>query len=432
MDFPFMTSRSLQLTALLALISAPVFLSAQETTASEDERIEQLVRSESSEWYTPKNSVSVGFRVLTSGVNVHFGNLGSVALLAPDSAGTGQRVYNNGYVDVDAPRSDEVDANGHQTSTPGGRYQTYTTQTNPVTDANGVVIGTTTTQVVSGDSLSYTPGLTRNWSYSTPEQAASVPGYIAMSNYGATSEGGGVTKKEGPSAGVELQFSHAIRKFGKRTELSFVAGFALNGINDKASGDVKATLQTYTDYYSLNGQPAPAATVDVPYVGPSNPTGTSETTTAIGANPSNAVSSTLNSTPGGATVHGRWQVKGAYMMLRVGPSLRTQVTDRFGVSASLGLAGAYVGTQYTATETLDVPLVGTTITDPITTSDASKFLTGYYADFNLEWTANDTLGLYGGVSAQKFGDYTQTLGDRTALIDLGNSLGLRGGINIKF
>ena len=54
-----MTFRSFQLTALLALITAPVVLRAQETTASEDERIEQLVRSEASEWYTPKDSLKV-------------------------------------------------------------------------------------------------------------------------------------------------------------------------------------------------------------------------------------------------------------------------------------------------------------------------------------------------------------------------------------
>jgi hypothetical protein len=107
------------------------------------------------------------------------------------------------------------------------------------------------------------------------------------------------------------------------------------------------------------------------------------------------------------------------------------VTEHFGVSASVGVAAAYAGTEYAATESFNVPLVGTavSITD---TSEKNKFLSGYYADFNLDWSANDIMGLYGGVSAQKLSAYTQTLVDRSARIDLGNAIGLRGGVNIKF
>jgi hypothetical protein len=437
MDFSFMTLRSLRLTAFVALIIAPAFLSAQETTASEDERIEQLVRSEASEWYTPKNSVTVGFRVLTSGANVRFGNLGSIYgavpitdRVAPASAGRVNRVYDNGSVGVDAPRASEVDANGVQISVPGERFKTYTTTTTPVLDANGVQIGTTTNTVLASDIPSYNPEVTRVWGYATPEQATAENGYIAMSSYSATSDGGSFSKKEGMSIGVEMQFAHAVRKFGKRVELSFVAGVAINGINSKTAGDVQSTLHTFTDYYSLHGQTAPTTSTEAPYSAPLplDENGY-EATVPLGTTPDH---SSQNNTAGAATVHGRWQVKGAYFMFRLGPSLHAQFTDRFGASASLGLAAAYAGTHYSAIETMEVPKVGTVLTDNIQDSDATKFLGGYYADFNMDWAANDTLAIYGGVSAQKFGDYVQTLGERDARIDLGSSVGLRGGINIKF
>jgi len=411
-----MTFRSFQLTALLALITAPVVLRAQETTASEDERIEQLVRSEASEWYTPKDSLRVGFRVLTSGVNVRFGQLGSVhasSTIEPVSSGDRVlRTYDNGTVSVDGARSDgETDAKGSQTSTPGGRY----------TSTGGI------------DSLSYTPGLTRTWSYSTPEQATERDGYIAMSTYSATSEGASYSKKEGLSMGVELEFSHAFRKLGKRTELSFLGGLAINGINAKTAGDVRSTLHTLTDYYALpSGVTAPVTPGDTPYpyTGPSySADGKTETTVPIGS-----LASAQSNTPttGGALVHGKWQVKGAYLMVRVGPSLRTRITNSLGVSASIGLAGAYVGTHYSAIESLEIPLMNKTVVDTVTASDENKFLAGYYGDFNIEWNANEVVGLYGGVSAQKFGDYIQDMGDRNARIDLGASMGLRGGLNIKF
>ena len=65
-------------------------------------------------------------------------------------------------------------------------------------------------------------------------------------------------------------------------------------------------------------------------------------------------------------------------------------------------------------------------------SDTSKFLGGYFADLNFDWAANERTGLFGGITAQKFDGYDQTLGGRTARVDLGNSVGLRGGISIKF
>jgi len=436
-----MRFRSLPTTVLLALVVTPAFIFAQ-VSSKEEERLEQLVRSEA-EWYAPKSSVTVGFHVLTNGGNVRFGNLGTVPYstqVAAASEGAVSRVYDNGSVSLDAARAAEMDSFGNQTSTPGGRYQTYGTTTTNVTDASGNVTGSVSTSVVTGDYLSYTPGLTRVWSYATAEQqqAAATSGYIAMNSYRATSEGDALSKKQGASAGVELQFSHVLRKLTKRLELSFVAGIALNGINNKTAGDVHSSLITLTDYYSLNGQPVPALPADAAYVGPvydstTDTTLTKETTTPISTTPDPTVAGGVRETTtvGAATVHGRWQVKGAYFMMRVGPMLRAQVTDHLGLTASLGLAGAYAGTHYTAEETLDIPNM-TTATTVNEYSDTNKFVSGYYADLNMEWTANDTMGLFGGVSAQKLGDYNQTLNTRTARVDLGNSVGLRGGVSIKF
>jgi hypothetical protein len=454
MEFPFMRLRPLFFTTLLALLVVPSALFAEaEISSKEEERLAALAR-DNSEWYAPKSSLSVGFRVLASGVNVQFGKLGTVDFntnIAPPSAGVGKRVYNNGTVDLDAPRATELDANGNQISTPGGRYQTTTTTTSNVTDAAGNVIGTVDTTTVSGDYLSYTPGLTRVWTYSTPDQALVRPGYIAMSSYSATSDGETRDKKQGPSGGVELQFAHIMGKMSKRTEWSLMAGITLNGINNKTAGDVHSSLNTKTDFYSLYGQTAPYTSPAAPYNGPSytdlpDPSGGAipipsglENTVPIGvvadnktANNATTNDSVLTTTPGAATVHGKWQVKGAYYMVRVGPSVHSQLTERLGVSASLGLAGAYAGTHYTAVESMDVPGLTTTITNLDVASDETKFLGGYYADCNLDWAANETMGLFTGLSAQKFGDYGQALGSRTARIDIGTSVGIRGGINIKF
>ncbi len=430
-----MRLRLLHSTLLLALIATPAFLRAQDVSSAEEERLESLSRSDE-DWVAPKNSITVGFRMLASGGTVHFGNLGAVPFpsttIAPASSGAALRTYQNGYVGFDAPRSGERDSLGNQTSTPGGRYQTYTTATLDVTDANGNV-SSVTSSILTGDFPSYTPGLTRVWSYDTPQQAAIDPGYIGMSTYGATSGGGAFDKKGGPSSGIEMQLAHVMGKLSKRMDWSLVAGIALNGINNKTSGDVNSTLNTKTDFFSLNGQPAPFTSVATPYSPPvydPNASITTEITTPLGAAPDPNLS-TQTAVANGVVVHGRWQVKGAYFMVRFGPSIHAQLTERLGLSASVGLAGAFASSYYTVDESMALPDVGTAVS----TSELSyttKFLSGYYADLNMDWTANDRTGVFGGLGAQKLGAYNQTVGDRTANVDLGSTVGLRGGVNIKF
>src|SRR4051812_40657176 len=125
MAFPFMTLRSLKHILLLSTLAAPVLLPAQlSSSSSEEERLEKLM-ADSAQWYVPRNRVSIGFRVLSSGGKVTFGNLGNVPFeltVDPVSAGAVDRAYNNGTVKSDAPRLNEKDANGNQTSTPGTRY----------------------------------------------------------------------------------------------------------------------------------------------------------------------------------------------------------------------------------------------------------------------------------------------------------------------
>ena len=432
MPFSLMTLRLLKTASLVALISLPALLSAQiETSGKEDQRLEALARSEG-EWYVPKTKISVGFRMLNSGGKVDFTNLGSVPSIrniAPISAGAAVRVYDNGRVYVDAPRASEL-ANGVQTSVPGGRYQVFATA------ADGTVF-------VIENLLSYTPGLTRDWDTITNRQFGR-PGYASFSTYSATSDGAATSHKQGATGGVEFQLSRDIGRGSRTFQWAMVAGITLNDINSKSAGTVNSSLHTHTDYYAYNlsnGQPAPTGIyTSINAFGELlnsngvqvNPFGLElAAPLSVVSDPSLSTDTTL---AGGAIVNGRWQVKGSYFMFRLGPSLRTQITDRLGLTASLGLAGAYAGTRYSAYESFTNPdrageLIDTA--DPIS-STAAKFLKGYFADVNLEWAANETLGLFGGVTAQQLSDYEQKLGDRSARVDLGSAVGVRGGISIRF
>ena len=441
MSISLMTLRLLKTLSLIALVSVPALLPAQtETSGKEEERLEALARSQG-EWYTPKSKLSVGFRILSSGGRVDFKNLGVVPsnrTAIPGSDGIVQRVYSNGTVAVDILRSNEKDADGNQISIPGGRYSVFTTTATNVFDAAGNVIGTQNVTTQTGDYLSYTPGLTRQWAGSSASQLDRA-GYVSFSNYSTTSDGGATSHKQGPTGGVEFQFAREMGRGSRHLQWSMVAGVTLNDLNSKSAGTVGASLHTYSDYYSLNGQVITAVHLSNPSFGElDDSSGTAisatgkETSVAISAVPDPSISGKTNVVAGGASVTGKWQVKGAYFTVKFGPSVRTQITNRLGFTASVGVAGGYAGTRYTAYEAYSVASLPDVVLDTTEASTAAKFLTGYFADLNLEWVANETLGLYGGVTTQKLSSYEQKLGDRLAKIDLGSSVGIRGGVSIKF
>jgi hypothetical protein len=213
-----------------ALLMFPV---AWAVAQPEDERSRafDILSRDTSEWYVPKSTISFGMRILSSGASIKFGNLGIVPFanpVAPASEGSVDRFYSDGAVGRDAARSNEVDANGNQTSTPGGRYQTT------VTDTGG-------NTVLTGDFLSFTPGQSRNWNYRNGSQAA-TPGQVVFHSYRATSEGGTASHDEGVTGGIDVQLARHLGSGTGKLQWSLVAGVALTDINGTANGTVVSTL----------------------------------------------------------------------------------------------------------------------------------------------------------------------------------------------
>lgn len=427
-----MKQRSLSLASILLLAGLPVLVSAQETSGIEDERMQEIAKHNEEEWQGPRSKVTVGFRVLNSGGTVNFSHLGSIPakFVAPASDGNVNRVYDNGYVLADGPRANEVDANGNQISAPGGRYPIYTI----LNDGS---------KIQTGEGLGYEQGLSREWQEYTQAQLDARPGYVALTNYSAASEGGYFQNETGITPGVEMEYSRTFGRLSRRIQWGLTTGLALSSISSQTSGAVTSTLNSHTDYYLIHGT-LPDMPVgghlmpsNDPYIVDSvivNDAGL-ETTVPVSQTPD--ANSTDASTPGGATVNGRWTIKGAYFMMKFGPSLHAQFTDNWEMTASAGFAGAYAGSTYTGAETFtvaDLPEGAVAGVQDIQQSNATAFLMGYYADLTIEWSANERTALFGGVSAQSLSDYDQTLSNtgQMARIDLGTAVGVRGGISIRF
>lgn len=415
-----------------------------------------------------KSNMTFGFR-LTEGAKVKFGNLGSIpaanaaAPLSSDStANNVLRNYDNGAVGADAQRTPETDGTATFSSPNGsGRYQTHAGEVDgrgvPVTNATGGSNAQVT--YVTGDYITYVPGSTRNYAINSVQgqlktDASGHQTGVAFSQYSTTSDGEGFNGKRAISGGFEFEAQRSFSDPGSRIRFALAAGLSLNGINSKRTGSVLSTLNKLTDTYSFT--PAGGMTGLPTSIVTSSATSAAVGFTAPDFNTSNytypdtagntIVAGTEDSAPLNLTfqrdistsdeeVSGVWEVKGAYVVLRLGPEVSGSVTPNLSFNAGAGVAGAWVGTNYSANESAtltDTTLINTTITTGTITSEENKFLAGYYANFDAAWAVNERTGFYAGLSYESFGDFTQSLAGRTARIDLGGAASVRGGINIKF
>ncbi len=343
------------------------------------------------------NSLQFGLRVIGS-PKVSFGKLGSVAGTSELGLATGpaDRSYNDGGVALDH----RTDANG-----------------NPVND-----------------------GLTNSWNYNFASQVTSS-GDMSFHAYSADTLGVGLNANKHSMSGWVLQIGHTLGRVGGKVEFDLVAGLSFNSVLSKVTGDVPATLTAVTDVYPLYGQTPPAA----PYTAPTsssrpvvdadgNPvldsTGSPQTTsvdssTVLGTDPSRTTTTSQTN------VHGHWEVKGAYYTFRLGPVIKLPLTERLKLSLGAGAALAFVGTTYSAEESVDLTDVTTTLATADYTN-RSVLLPAYFADANAEYWLTERSGFYLGASFQKSGSFDQTVGGRTAQIDLGSSYGIQSGITLRF
>lgn len=412
---------------LATALSAP-FISAQEVVEEEQDvkapegfvlppRLRQIAYRDGNPWTFRVNS-----RLNQGGATVSFGGLGEVASIrnvpGADMLDEVLRGYDDGVVNADGARDNEKDADGNVFSTPGGRYV-------------GLVDG-----VSQGDFLSYTPGQTRSWAVLSGDQITANG--VELNTYSSASNGAQLGGSEDSSAlGFEMAVSRRIFKISEKTEISLSGSFGLNDIKSSAAGRVTADLIKMTDIYTLFG----TLPSDAPYQAPTaedlfNSDGGVllanglETTVPLQDITANRIYTT---TAGGAQVDGNWGVKGAYYSFRVGPQIRSHISERFAVYASFGVMGAFVGTDFEVNESLDI--TGINAIAPISASlnvNHSELIIGFYGELAAEFWFTPRTAVFFGVAYESLDNFVQTVGGRTASIELGQNMVLQFGITTRF
>ncbi|WP_221028808.1 hypothetical protein [Actomonas aquatica] len=380
-------------------------------------RLRQIAFRDANPW-----TFHVSARFNTGKPSIEFGNLGNVpGRQIPGADVTDvSRAYDDGAVVLDGPRTNEVDDDGNQTSTPGGRYQV------PVEGQDGVYL----------DLLAYTPGQTRTWAYAHDSQNLGN-GRIAMSAFSAESTGASYEMEhDGGSLGFEMSVGRRLFKLGPKTEIGFSGSIGITDVTAEREERVVSNLIKLTDIYQVYG-----AVPDAFYQAPTFEDLFDDIGNAIVENgvettvPLQQITAdrTITVTPNGAFVDGSYKVKGAYYSIRLGPEIRTHLSEKLAVHAGVGFIGAYVGSDFTVNEVLDMS--GYEVASTISVSESNEYkelITGFYGELNIEYWLSPRTSIFLGGVYESLDDFVQNLGGRTASIVLGNNLIVRVGIITRF
>ena len=263
---------------------------------------------------------------------------------------------------------------------------------------------------------------------------------MTMNTFAAESTGTSISRDaEGSGLGFDLSVSRRIFKLGKRTEITLSGAVGLTDFKASAQEQITSDLITMSDVYEIYGD-----LTGLPFLFPS-----SEEIIEFDPVTGNATNSYLYETtvpleqitpdrtyttvPNGASIEGAWEISGAYYSIRLGPEIRTHLTEKLAVSLSGGVMGAYVGSDFSVTEILDLGDYSTTSTVGVSeTENLTEMIVGYYASASFEYWLTQRTGLFVGASYESIDDFVQTMGGRSASVLLGDALVVRFGMVTRF
>ncbi|HEY6168736.1 MAG TPA: hypothetical protein VI454_11900 [Verrucomicrobiae bacterium] len=274
------------------------------------------------------------------------------------------------------------------------------------------------------------PGATSFWGYDHSSQLTSSGGPggpvdgVAMD--AATRKAAGYLARGTADAqpGLEVSYGRVIG-VGQRTTWGAEAAFGFVSFGENSGRPGSASLSRLTDVYSLNVNGVLVTAPDAPYSGPQTPQPGSP---LLGDAPARST------TPVTGTVNGVRGFDANLYTLRVGPFLECNVTERFSVAASGGLAMIFVDGRFRYNETVSyLSSGGQTLTVPESGSSSGlNTLVGAFIGVRAAYDIDPKWRVFGSFNLLDTSTLDRTAGTRRVNVDFNGSFLLNVGVNYAY
>jgi hypothetical protein len=285
----------------------------------------------------------------------------------------------------------------------------------------------------NGDNYNYDNGyvLTDNtgnfggqtWYWGYDDSAEQISGNNIVLSRSTLNENAGATKAEDDfTYGAEVVYSLLLStKDNMRLGLELAGNWMNLSMSDNRTLSAAVTRTSYPFPFEPGTTP-PIATPSEPYQGSAEGPGF-----VIGATPGEPTTTVV---PGGASIVGSRKFDANLWGLRFGPWLEWPVNPKWKFSFSGGLAGEYVDSDVSWTETV---LIGGASSEPVSGSDsASKMVFGFYVGTTVSWQFAPRWSAIAGFQFVKLRPYSHSYGGRTVELDMGKSMFATIGIGWNF
>ena len=263
---------------------------------------------------------------------------------------------------------------------------------------------------VNVDSSGNAGNLTWNWGY---QHASQISGDTVLMHAASVSSGTVSSGGEDPNLGFELNY---MRDLGHESwgRWGIKAAFGYTAIDLRNCDPLSASAQLITDAYQLNGVTPPIA----PYAGSFSGPGV-----VLGSFPTRTI------TPSTATITGSRSLDATLYDFHLGPAVALNITRRLSLELGGGLAVGLVDSTF-AFHDMSPTALGTGSSSGSTSS--TGWLVGGYAEAGLAYRVAKAASLFAGAQFQYLGDFNQSVGGRSAQLDLSQSIFCVLGLELHF
>lgn len=275
---------------------------------------------------------------------------------------------------------------------------------------------------------------TGNFVYLHEDQVRNDGKSLAFHNYRSESiEDASYAAETSDSMGWELNYTRFLspqRKFGVQV------GFAFSGFDSSFNDTINSNLYVEEFIHDMYGDDQ---VPEIPKDGDGEPQPPYRGSRERSEDGSDPILEWARDDNGeeliaeGASVRSAVELRSAVYSLRAGPTYQYEIGQRFAFNLGAGLSVIYYSGEFSAFETLLLPVDGTqNPTREKSMADAAEWQFGGYLDANAHFNMTERMSIFSGMQYQGGSNYTQSNSNRSVEVDFSSQIYVHAGMGIRF